>query len=222
MATKSRLPVTVRAPADRYPSQVEAAAYFVVAEGLANVAKHARASHAQVRIEESDGELLISVEDDGIGGADPEQRKRASGIGGSDRSLRGPFESSNGCPNRNLAYRFTPADRCLVSYSAGSVNKLLPIPGLAEYGHGFRTIPEAIDLHDHHPPAGAGCCSRRRRGASGALHLCGGWGRLHRHRGRGAGPADDHPAGQDAPRSGRPGGPVDVAGPCPAVAARAR
>lgn len=89
VAIKSRLPVTVRAPAERYPSQVEAAAYFVVAEGLANVAKHARASHVHVHIEESDGQLLISVEDDGVGGADPEHGSGLRGLEDRTEALGG-------------------------------------------------------------------------------------------------------------------------------------
>ena len=132
-------------------------AYFVVAEGLANVAKHVGHRVLKCGWKSLTGELVISVEDDGIGGADPDNGSGLRGLVDRTEALGGRLSLSNGCPNRNLAYRFTPADRCLVSYSAGSVNKLLPIPGLAEYGHGFRTIPEAIDLHDHHPPAGAGC-----------------------------------------------------------------
>ena len=81
IATKSRFPVTVIAPADRYPLQLEAAAYFVVAEGLANVAKHARGHCAAwVRVEESHGELLISVEDDGVGGANPDNGSGLRGL----------------------------------------------------------------------------------------------------------------------------------------------
>lgn len=80
IAAKSRIPVKVKAPDGRYPSQVEAAAYFVVAEGLANVAKHARASQAQVRVEELGGELSISVQDDGVGGADPQNGSGLHGL----------------------------------------------------------------------------------------------------------------------------------------------
>jgi signal transduction histidine kinase len=75
-----RLDVRVRA---RLPERAEVAAYFVVSEALANVAKHARASVVQVRAEVRDGTLTVSVRDDGIGGADP---ARGSGlIGLTDR-----------------------------------------------------------------------------------------------------------------------------------------
>jgi signal transduction histidine kinase len=54
---------------ERLPGQVEAAAYFVVAEGLTNVAKYARATRARVRVRRSEGEVEVLVEDDGVGGA---------------------------------------------------------------------------------------------------------------------------------------------------------
>ena len=56
-------------PAERLPEQVEAAAYFVVAEALANVQKHARARRAEVAIGLESGALVVDVRDDGIGGA---------------------------------------------------------------------------------------------------------------------------------------------------------
>ena len=52
--------------------QVEAAAYYVVAEALANVHKHAHATHVSVRVAEEDADLFVEVVDDGIGGADEE------------------------------------------------------------------------------------------------------------------------------------------------------
>jgi signal transduction histidine kinase len=70
IASRSRIPVAVVAPTGRYASHVEAAAYFVVAEGLANVAKHSQATSAQVHVRESTSQLLVTVEDDGIGGVD--------------------------------------------------------------------------------------------------------------------------------------------------------
>jgi signal transduction histidine kinase len=53
----------------RLPQPVEIAAYYAVAEALTNVAKHARASAAQVRVEIGQGVLHVSVHDDGRGGA---------------------------------------------------------------------------------------------------------------------------------------------------------
>ncbi len=61
--------VTDVAAAERLPDQVEAAAYFVVSECLANVDKHAGASAATVAVREQGGLLTVSVSDDGAGGA---------------------------------------------------------------------------------------------------------------------------------------------------------
>jgi signal transduction histidine kinase len=70
LASRASVPVEVAdAPAQRLADQVEAAAYFVVSECLANVDKHAQASSATVAVREQDGTLTVSVSDDGRGGA---------------------------------------------------------------------------------------------------------------------------------------------------------
>lgn len=71
VAGRAALPVELDVPARRYPEDVEATAYYVVSEALVNVARHAGASSASVRIREEDGVLLVTVADDGRGGADP-------------------------------------------------------------------------------------------------------------------------------------------------------
>jgi PAS domain S-box-containing protein len=63
--------VSVDLPPDRYPAEIEASAYFVVAEALTNIVKHAHAQSAQVRAHSEDGTLQLEVRDDGVGGADP-------------------------------------------------------------------------------------------------------------------------------------------------------
>jgi signal transduction histidine kinase len=55
----------------RYPPTVEASAYYVISEALTNTIKYARASRAEVIVEQRDASLWVSVADDGIGGADP-------------------------------------------------------------------------------------------------------------------------------------------------------
>jgi signal transduction histidine kinase len=65
------LPVRVDIPAERFPLEIEASAYFIVAEALTNVVKHSHAEHAEVRASVEDGMLHVEVRDDGIGGADP-------------------------------------------------------------------------------------------------------------------------------------------------------
>ena len=64
---------------DSLPEAVESAAYFVVAEALTNVAKYANASRASVEVARENGDVLVRVTDDGVGGADPE---RGSGLRG--------------------------------------------------------------------------------------------------------------------------------------------
>lgn len=66
------LPVEVDVSDDRFPTEVEASAYFVIAEALTNVMKHAHAKSANVRASVNDGTLCIEVQDDGTGGADPD------------------------------------------------------------------------------------------------------------------------------------------------------
>ena len=56
-----------RAPDARFAPEVEATAYFVVSEALANVSKHAEASHVWIAVEDNRGVLAIDVRDDGIG-----------------------------------------------------------------------------------------------------------------------------------------------------------
>jgi signal transduction histidine kinase/PAS domain-containing protein len=64
------LPVRVEIPAARLPAEVEASAYFIVAEALTNVVKHSHAERAEVTASVEDGTLRVQVRDHGIGGAD--------------------------------------------------------------------------------------------------------------------------------------------------------
>jgi signal transduction histidine kinase len=70
----------VQLAAPRPPRAVEAAAYFVIAESLANVAKHAGAENAWVRVAQRDGKLEVEVRDDGRGGAYPGQGTGLAGL----------------------------------------------------------------------------------------------------------------------------------------------
>jgi signal transduction histidine kinase len=72
LADRSPIPVTVTAvPADRLPPPVEETAYYVASEALANAAKHAHATTVTIGARRLNGELLVEVNDDGVGGADP-------------------------------------------------------------------------------------------------------------------------------------------------------
>ena len=72
-ALVTRVPVPVELAIDcdeRLPGPVESAAYFVVSEGLANVAKYSRATQASVTVRRDNGRVTVEVADDGVGGAD--------------------------------------------------------------------------------------------------------------------------------------------------------
>jgi GAF domain-containing protein len=69
LASRMPVPVDIGISAERFPSAVEATAYFIVAEALTNVAKHAHARHARVTTAVADGALQVQVSDDGVGGA---------------------------------------------------------------------------------------------------------------------------------------------------------
>ena len=73
LAERSPVATTITAvPEGRYPAQIEATAYFVVSEALANVAKHAAACSTRIAIRELTGRLVVEVSDDGTGGARPD------------------------------------------------------------------------------------------------------------------------------------------------------
>jgi signal transduction histidine kinase len=81
LARRSPLPVELDINLDgRLPDHVEVAAYFVVAEGFTNAAKHARPTAVWVAAEVVDGRLRLTVRDDGIGGADPANGSGLTGL----------------------------------------------------------------------------------------------------------------------------------------------
>ena len=89
LAARLPVPVDIDAPEERLPEDVEATVYYIVAEALTNVARHAEADHARVSIRRSDGLLRCEVADDGRGGADLDRgtgilglRDRAEAAGG--------------------------------------------------------------------------------------------------------------------------------------------
>ena len=93
LVTRSPVPVTVaEAPDERLPEAVEAAAYYVVAEALTNVAKYAQASAATVRVLRDDGYALVEVADDGVGGADPTTGSGLRGLADRVAALDGRLE----------------------------------------------------------------------------------------------------------------------------------
>jgi hypothetical protein len=106
LAGRATVPVEViESPRERLPDQVEAAAYFVVSECLANVGKHAQASSAAVSVTAQDGQLLVEVRDDGTGGADVENGHGIQGLEDRVGALGGTLavESPPGAGTRVLA-----------------------------------------------------------------------------------------------------------------------
>ncbi|MBA6437339.1 sensor histidine kinase [Streptomyces sp. GMR22] len=94
----ARAPLPTRLHVDvpeRAAPTVEAVAYFVVSEALANIAKHARATRAEVTVVRTGDTLRVVVTDDGVGGAEP---ARGSGLGGLAQragSVDGTFDISS-------------------------------------------------------------------------------------------------------------------------------
>ena len=91
----ARLPIPVRLTVDvprRPPPTIEAVAYFVVSEGLTNIAKHAQASQAEVFVQRAHDRLHIIVSDDGVGGADPAHGTGLAGLAKRAASVDGTFE----------------------------------------------------------------------------------------------------------------------------------
>jgi signal transduction histidine kinase len=93
LAGRSPVPVEVAsAPAGRLPEPVELAAYYVVSEALANVAKYSEASQATVQVARSNGHVLVEVSDDGIGGADPGRGTGLRGLADRLKAIEGRLE----------------------------------------------------------------------------------------------------------------------------------
>jgi len=69
LASRSPLPVEVKASVGRFAADVEATAYFVVCEAVTNAVKHSHATAVALHAERRDGHLVVTVRDDGVGGA---------------------------------------------------------------------------------------------------------------------------------------------------------
>ena len=80
LVSRSRLRTSVEVTGERFDDKVETAAYFVASEALANVAKHAGATRVVLRAGRQNGSLVVSVDDDGVGGAIPSEGSGLSGI----------------------------------------------------------------------------------------------------------------------------------------------
>src|SRR5205823_11070921 len=102
LAARAPLPVEIDGPVEQLPAQVEAAAYYVVSEALANVTKYAQASAVEVKVERRNGIAVVVVADDGVGGADPVRGSGLRGLADRVASLSGKLhvESPPGAGTR--------------------------------------------------------------------------------------------------------------------------
>jgi signal transduction histidine kinase len=91
LVSRTPFPVELKADEGRLPSQVEATAYFVACEALANTVKHSEASRATIRAQRHNGLLIVEVEDDGIGGANASNGSGLRGLADRVEALGGRF-----------------------------------------------------------------------------------------------------------------------------------
>jgi GAF domain-containing protein len=93
LARRSRIPVGLDAALDvRLPEPIEVAAYFAASEALANAAKHSQAARIEVSLKAKTGRLLLSIRDDGVGGADPRNGSGLVGLTDRVEALGGSME----------------------------------------------------------------------------------------------------------------------------------
>jgi signal transduction histidine kinase len=93
LAGRAPVPVEIaEVPDERLPGAIEAAAYYLIAEALTNVAKYASASTVRVRITARDAHLLVEIADDGVGGADPSSGSGLRGLADRVEALGGTLE----------------------------------------------------------------------------------------------------------------------------------
>ena len=90
LAARAPVPVRLKVAVDaRLPEALEVAAFYLVSESLANTGKHARATEATVDVALADGQLVIEVADDGVGGADSEAGSGLRGLADRVEALGG-------------------------------------------------------------------------------------------------------------------------------------
>jgi len=105
LVARAPLPIEVDKLGRRLPEAIEAAAYYVVSESIANVVKHAQASCARVGNRAKNGSVVIDVRDDGVGGADAATGSGLRGLSDRVEALDGRLsvESPPGGGTRVLA-----------------------------------------------------------------------------------------------------------------------
>jgi len=92
LAERTPFPVTAEVTEARFATDVEVAAYYVIAEGLTNIARYADATEARVEVTAIDGRLLVTVTDNGRGGADPAKGSGLRGLADRLAAIGGELE----------------------------------------------------------------------------------------------------------------------------------
>ena len=187
----SSIPIELELRLDRrLAAPVESAAYFVVAESLANAVRHSGAHRIQVSVVDSGPALQITVRDDGRGGAEPATRHRAAWHPASARGLR-----------RHLAHRSPPGGPTVLDHGAAmrvliAEDQLLLRDGLIRMltANGFEVVAAVDDGAGaaRGPRLGPAGRRRRRRAPAAQLHRRG-TARRHRRPPRGAWPSGPDP-----------------------------
>jgi signal transduction histidine kinase len=106
-----RFPIPVEIgelPGERLPAAVESAAYLVISEALANIARYSRATHATVTVARRNGHALVEVRDDGVGGADPSLGNGLRGLVDRVGALDGSLELVSAPGEGTIVYAEIP------------------------------------------------------------------------------------------------------------------
>ncbi|HEY2602255.1 MAG TPA: histidine kinase [Thermoleophilaceae bacterium] len=106
-----RFPIPVEIaelPGERLPAPVESAAYLVISEALANIARYSEATHATVTVARRNGHALVEVRDDGVGGADPTRGNGLRGLVDRVGALDGSLELVSAPGEGTIVYAEIP------------------------------------------------------------------------------------------------------------------
>jgi PAS domain S-box-containing protein len=104
LAERAPLPVDLELTQERLPAPVEAAAYYLVSEALANVAKYADASSVEISVDRRNGNAVVEVADNGVGGADPATGSGLRGLADRIEALDGRLDVDS-APGRGTRIR---------------------------------------------------------------------------------------------------------------------
>ena len=106
LASRTPTPVRLDVTTERFTPEIETAAYFIAAEGLTNAVKHAQARRIVLAIAHDAGQLVVAVDDDGMGGADLRRGTGLVGLADRARSHGGTLEITS-CPGAGTSLRAT-------------------------------------------------------------------------------------------------------------------